>query len=85
MEQCIERLILLFQDDIYRFCLRLTGNQQDAEELFQETFMKAIQLKHRLLCADAKTTEEEQESYDRKNRNFLLGIATNLWKNEHRK
>ena len=85
MEQCIERLILLYRDDIYRYCLRLTDDRQDAEELFQETFMKVIQLKHRLFCGGTKTTEEEQQKYDHKNRNFLLGIATNLWKNEYRK
>lgn len=85
VEQCIERLILLYQNDIYRYCLRLTDNRQDAEELFQETFIKVIQLKHRLLCGDTNTTSEEQQTYDDKNRKFLFGIATNLWKNEYRK
>lgn len=37
-----EELYLLYFDDVYRFLLRLTGNQELAEELTAETFFKAL-------------------------------------------
>lgn len=34
-------LVLLYQKDVYNFCLRLTGNVHTAEDLTQETFISA--------------------------------------------
>jgi RNA polymerase sigma-70 factor (ECF subfamily) len=36
-----ERLIREYQDRLYRFSLRLTGNRADAEEIVQEGFVRA--------------------------------------------
>ena len=36
-----ERLVLMFQDRLYRFALRLTGSQQDAEEVAQDALFRA--------------------------------------------
>lgn len=33
------RLVLLYQKEIYNFCLRLTGNIETAEDMTQETFI----------------------------------------------
>ena len=34
-------LVEEFKNDLYNFCFRLTFNKQDAEDLFQQTWMKA--------------------------------------------
>lgn len=36
-------LVVRFQDRIYRYLLRLSGSQEDARELTQETFLNAYQ------------------------------------------
>lgn len=68
----IENLVYEYGDDVYRFCCYLTSNRDMADELYQETFLKAVQLSHKL---------------DRSGncKSFLMGIATNLWKNIIRK
>lgn len=39
----MERLILKYQDRLYNTLLRMCGNEDDAAELSQETFVKAIE------------------------------------------
>ncbi len=58
--------------DIYGFCCRLTGNQHEAEDLYQDAFLKAFELMKQL---DA--------SYNPKS--FILSIVIRLWKNKKRK
>lgn len=36
-----EELVLLFDKKIYNYCLRMTNNRSDAEDLAQEVFLKA--------------------------------------------
>lgn len=36
------RLLEKYSDQIYRLALRMTGNEQDAEDVLQETFIKAL-------------------------------------------
>lgn len=68
----IENLVYEYGDDIYRFCCYLTSNRDMADELYQETFLKAVQLSNKLnRSGNCKS--------------FLMGIATNLWKNYIRK
>jgi len=38
-----EELVDDYGEQIFRFCLRLTYSKEDAEDLFQETFMKAFE------------------------------------------
>ena len=64
----IENLVLKYGDDLYRFCCHLTLGRDMADELYQETFLKAVQLSHKL-----------DEGGNPKS--YLMGIAANLWKN----
>ena len=57
--------------EIYRYVLRVTGRQQDADDLSQETFLRAFRA-HRALPPDANQ------------RAWLFAIATNLTRNHFR-
>lgn len=57
---------------VYGFCLRLTGSRADADDLYQETFLKA----HRL---------GGQIRDDLNPGSFLLSLATGIYQNESRK
>ena len=46
--QEMEQIIQEYGDDIYRFCFHLTGSREEADDLYQDTFVKAIQIGHRL-------------------------------------
>ena len=34
--------------NVYAFCSQLTQNKQEAEELYQDTFLKAVELKEKM-------------------------------------
>ncbi|RKN85440.1 RNA polymerase sigma factor [Paenibacillus ginsengarvi] len=57
---------------LYGFCHRLAGNKADTDDLYQETFLKAMELRHRM-----------NSSLNPKA--FLLAIAARLRKNSRRK
>lgn len=81
MRDTIQLLLDTVGDDLYRFCCRLTRNRLDSDDLYQETFLKALELQKRL----EPVSDREQTEAIRRNRNFLMGIAANLWKNQWRK
>lgn len=68
LEQCIQE----YGRDIYSFCKHLTCNVQDADELYQDIFLKAVELYWKI------DGQENPKSY-------LLSIAVRLWKNRRRK
>ena len=68
LEQCIQE----YGRDIYSLCKYLTCNVQDADELYQDTFLKAVELHWKI------DGQDNPKSY-------LLSIAVNLWKNRRRK
>ena len=68
LEQCIGD----YGKELYSFCLYLTGNVQEAEDLYQDTFLKALELRERM---DAQ--------YNPKS--YLVSVALRLWKNKKRK
>ncbi len=68
LEQCIRD----YGRELYSFCLYLTGNVQEAEDLYQDTFLKALELRERM---DAQ--------YNPKS--YLISVALHLWKNKKRK
>ncbi len=39
----IEKCMDDFGTDIYRFCLKLCADKADAEDLYQQTFLKALE------------------------------------------
>ncbi len=68
----IEKLIHADGKDVYNFCCQLTQEKEAAEELYQDTFLKAVELCGRI---------------DEKNnpKSYLLSVAVKLWKNRKRK
>lgn len=68
----MQELLEEYLPRVYRFALRLTGSAHDAEDLTQETFLRAW--KHR------RTLKHQQAA-----RVWLFRIAANLWKDELRK
>ena len=70
--QELSELIRLHGDAVYNFCCRLTANRPDAEDLYQETFLKATELCHKI----------DQHGNPKA---FLLSIALRLWKDHRRK
>ena len=65
-------LVRLHGKAIYGFCHKLAGNKTDTDDLYQETFLKAMELCHKI---------------DKHNnpKGFLISIAIGLWKNNRRK
>lgn len=68
LEQCIES----YGTEIYSFGVYLTGNRPETEELYQDTFLKAMEVLDRI--------QEEGNP-----KSYLLSIAIRLWKNRNRK
>ena len=66
--QCIDSC----GDALYRFCLHLTGSRADADDLYQDTFITALDKAEKIRMAD------NPESY-------LMGIALRLWRNHRRR
>lgn len=68
----INRLVELYGKKVYNFCLRLCPSVYDAEDLYQDTFLKAI---------------EKISSIDENNNPsaYLCTIAVSLWKSKARK
>ena len=68
----LERCIEVYGKDLYTFCLWLAKNQEYADDLYQDTFLMAIEIIDRI------DREENIKSY-------LLSISVRLWKNRKRK
>lgn len=68
----LENCIWEYGKDIYSFCRSLTLNIQEADDLYQDTFLKAVEV---LWDID---NQKNPKSY-------LLSIALRLWKNKKRK
>lgn len=68
----IENLIDEYGSYIYGFCRKLAINKDDSEDLYQQTFLKALEIRERI---------------DKNNnpKNFLISISVNLWKNNIKK
>lgn len=57
---------------LYGFCLRLTSNRADTDDLYQETLLKAMEARYQL-------------DRNRNPKAFLLSVAVGLRKNQRRK
>lgn len=67
-EKCIDA----FGTDVYRFCLKLCGDKMDAEDLYQQTFLKALETEWTL-------------DWEKNPRALFFSLAYNLWKSDRRK
>ena len=63
-----EKYVALYSRDLTRFCMKLCGNVHDAEDLFQDTWARAL---------DKLKLYDEQRSF----KNWLFAICVNLYKN----
>ncbi|RGG46785.1 RNA polymerase sigma factor [Roseburia sp. AF20-18LB] len=70
-KQLLEHYIEAYGTDIYSFCIRLTQNWEQAEELYQDTFLA--------MC------EKEDWKEEGNVKSYLLGITIKLWQNRKRK
>lgn len=68
LEKCIEE----FGTDIYRFCLKLCADKQDAEDLYQQTFLQALEKEWRL-------------DWENNPRALFFSLTYNIWKSNRRK
>ncbi len=68
LEQCISE----WGKDIYAFCSQMTQNSQEAEDLYQDTFLKAVEF-------------SEKIEFENNPKSYLVSIALRLWKNRKRK
>lgn len=68
----VEKCINLFGTDIYRFCIKLCADKSEAEDLYQETFLKALE---RELVLDWENNPKA----------LFFSLAHNLWKSSLRR
>lgn len=68
----LEQFITEYGEDIYSFCCCLTGSRQEADDLYQETFLRAVE-KRKVLDAAGNP------------KSYVLSVAVRLWKNQRRK
>ena len=61
-----------YGDSVYKFCRSITYSKEDADDLFQETFLKIFEQPHKICGAD------NQQS-------FIFSAALYIWKSEKRK
>lgn len=68
----IDSLVMLYGKAVYGFCLRLVKDKDNADDLYQETFLKAMEMCNKI---------------DKNNnpKGFLISVAVGLWKNNRRK
>ena len=68
----LNELMLRWKEPVVSFCLRYTGNQTDAQEIAQETFVKVYTSRNRYTVTDAAFST------------WLFSIARNLCRMRHR-
>ncbi|WP_432405673.1 RNA polymerase sigma factor [Wukongibacter sp. M2B1] len=65
----LSNLVEIHGKAIYGFCHKLTKDKTDTDDLYQETFLKAIEKCHKI-------------DRDKNPRGFLISIAIGIWKNK---
>lgn len=68
LEICIHE----YGKDIYSFCRHLACSRQEADDLYQDTFLKAMELEGKLDLSNNP-------------KSYLLSVALRIWKNRKRK
>ncbi len=85
MDDELERFIEKYCKSIYSFCYYLTENKTDAEDLCQETFLRAWEKREGLPDILGDPRRDGGPVSEKALRNYLFGIASHLWKNQYRK
>lgn len=68
----LEAYIQTYGKDLYSFCCSMTHNRKEADDLYQDTFLKLYEIK------DEVVIEKNPKS-------FLMTLAVNLYRNYKRK
>ncbi len=68
----LEACIHAYGKDIYSFCIQMTRSREEANDLYQDTFLKLMEL-------------GEELDDERNPKSYLLSIAVHIWKNRRRK
>lgn len=68
----LEQYIYAYGRDLYSFCCSVTRDSREAEDLYQDTFLKLYEIRENLVM------ENNPKS-------FLMGIAVNIYRNYKRK
>ncbi len=68
LEKCIDE----FGTEIYRFCMKLCADKANADDLYQQTFLKALESSMEL-------------DWEQNPKALFFSFAYNLWKSEQRK
>ncbi|MCM1466607.1 MAG: RNA polymerase sigma factor [Alistipes sp.] len=71
-QERLSEYIALYGKDVFSFCRQITVSYEEAEDLYQDTFLKATEL-------SAKIRNEDNV------KSYLISIALRLWKNKKRK
>lgn len=67
-----ENLLKTNGKNIYSFCFQMVKNKEEADDLYQETMLKAIER-----CDEIDRSKNPK--------NYLIGIAVGIWKNKRKK
>ena len=70
-QDLMKKYIEDYGKDIYSFCVYLTGSRDKADDLYQQTFLTAI---------EKGSLDDTQNP-----KAYLIAIAVNLWKNQKKK
>lgn len=68
----LNECIMLYGKDVFSFCRQIAVSYEEAEDLYQDTFLKAMEL-------------SEKIEYTNNVKSYLISIALRLWKNKKRK
>ena len=68
----LNECIMLYGKDVFSFCRQIAVSHEEAEDLYQDTFLKAMEL-------------SEKIKYEENPKSYLMGIALNLYRNYKRK
>lgn len=71
--QKFEELLETEGSAIYSFCYQLTRNKEEAEDLYQDAMLRAMECHRQINDIEGSP------------RSFLMGIAARMWKNTKRK
>ncbi|MDR2167455.1 MAG: RNA polymerase sigma factor [Clostridiales bacterium] len=72
MDRNFSDLVDAFGEQLYGFCLRLAYSKEDAEDLLQEAFLKAMEQMPKIIASDDP-------------KGFLFSTAVYIWKSKRRK